>query len=79
MLKDNLVRLFLAAIIAIGTIGIAQAGTDNGKGNAGQNNGKQNGHQSAPELDPTMLGSGAALLAGGLMLLALVLFRRRVV
>ena len=69
MLKNNAATLLLAVTLVFFMMGIASAGVDNGKGNGGQNNGNQNGHQSAPELDPTMLGSGAALLAGGMMLL----------
>jgi hypothetical protein len=59
----------LAIALSVGAIGIANAGTDNGNGNGGVNNGNQNGHQSAPELDPTALGSGTMLLAGGFLLL----------
>ena len=69
MLKTNLRNLLLATIFAFGTIGVAQAGTDNGKGNGGLNNGNQNGHHSVPELDPSILGSGVVLLAGGVVLL----------
>lgn len=48
---------------------MANAGTDNGKGNGGMNNGKGNGHESAPELDPSTLGSGLLLLAGAILVL----------
>ena len=56
-------RLFgmsvLALALTFGAIGMANAGTDNGKGNGGVNNGNQNGHHDAPELDPTTLGAAS--------------------
>jgi hypothetical protein len=66
-------RLFgtivLALALSFGMMGMANAGTDNGKGNGGMNNGNQNGRNQAPELDPTALGSGIMILAGGLLML----------
>jgi hypothetical protein len=66
-------RLFgtsvLALVLSFGVIGIANAGTDNGKGNGGSNNGNQNGHHDAPELDPTTFGGGIMIMAGGLLIL----------
>jgi hypothetical protein len=62
--------LILAIGLAFGVIKAAHAGVDNGKGNGGQNNGNQNGRgQNAPELDPSAIGSGIALLGGGMLLL----------
>jgi hypothetical protein len=61
--------LVLALALISGSIGAANAGSDNGKGNGGMNNGKGNGHDSAPELNPTAFGSGILLLAGGVLLL----------
>jgi hypothetical protein len=58
----------LTIALAIGAIGTAKAGTDNGNGNGGLNNGNQNGRQ-VPELDPIALGGGILLLAGGVLML----------
>ncbi len=69
-MTSGLIRtLFLAIVLSGSCIGMANAGTDNGKGNGGMNNGKGNGHESAPELDPSTLGSGLLLLAGAILVL----------
>jgi hypothetical protein len=59
--------LLIGTALVFGGIRMANAGTDNGKGNGGQNNGRGNGQ--APELDPTIFGSGIAMLIGGILIL----------
>jgi hypothetical protein len=63
--------VILAVSLAFGVTGVAHAqGFDNGNGNSGQNNGNQNGRRhDAPEIDPSAIGSGIALLGGGMLLI----------
>lgn len=60
MFRRILALLFLALALTFSIVGFANAypGGDHGWG------------YSAPELDPTALGSGLALLAGGILLIA---------
>jgi hypothetical protein len=71
MLGRILGGLLMVTALTTATMNLAYAGTDNGKGNGGVNNGNQNGKNKndAPELDPSYLGSGILLLAGGVLLL----------
>ena len=58
MFKRILGAFLLTIGLTVGAIGIAHAHGWGGWGN----------DPSAPELDPSVLGSGAAILAGGLIL-----------
>ena len=70
MFRRILGASFFLAALTVATTRLAYAGTDNGNGNGGQNNGNQNGkNKDAPELDPSILGSGVLLLAGGVLML----------
>jgi hypothetical protein len=69
MFARSVGTLLIASALTFGALGMANAGSDHGKGNGGQNNGKGNGKNSVPELDPTALGRGIIVLAGGLFLL----------
>jgi hypothetical protein len=85
MFTNIFASLSLVCMLVAGVSGIASAhdGDRGGGGNRWDDRGgwsdnwgnKWGGHKdfgsdpSAPELDPTVLGSGAAILAGGLMLL----------
>ena len=70
MSRRILGTLIVLTSLTAASMNLAYAGTDNGKGNGGQNNGNQYGKDpGAPELDPSNLGSGLLLLAGGLFLL----------
>lgn len=70
MFRRILGALIVFTALTATSINLATAGTDNGKGNGGSNNGNQNGKNGAPELDPSYLGSGVLLLAGGVLLLS---------
>ena len=54
--------LLLTGSLMFGAINVAQARPGNGFGNG-------NGGSSAPELDPTALGGGLAMLVGGILVL----------
>jgi hypothetical protein len=70
MLKKNLRNLLFSMLLVLGTMNLAHAGTDNGKGNGGQNNGNQYGRDPvAPELNSSALGGGLVLLVGGLIII----------
>ena len=60
--------LSLVTTLSLASVGFANAHDIGGRGGTGYGNGGGWG-DPAPELDPTILGSGLALLAGGVMLL----------
>jgi hypothetical protein len=80
MFRRTLGALLLFTALATSAT-LVYAGTDNGNGNGGQNSGNQYGKDKdpsgAPELDPSFLGSGTLLLAGGTILLNESRRRRR--